>query len=74
MNDILRQFYVNEMQRETVKEFLLTTLNEVALDKLFKGEDASAVKLAKEVVETAFSNLKEKYEIIDKKDVINQSI
>ncbi len=60
--EALRQFYSNKIELEAVKEYLLQTLNKVALEKLFKGEDAKPVAEARFVVETAFSNLKEMYE------------
>lgn len=71
--DALKLFYDNTIQREAVQFFLEETLKEIALNKLFKGEDASHVALAKSVVDEAFIKLSEMYEPLEEVNTINQA-
>lgn len=54
---MLKDFYLNENMRETVKEYLSKFLTEKAIEKVFNKEDTSAVAEAKEVIDEAFENL-----------------
>lgn len=71
--DILQTFYSNEILRETVKDFLIKTANDIALDRLDKGEDAKSVAEAKKVVGEAFIKLKEMFEVKPEPNIKNQS-
>jgi hypothetical protein len=59
--DLLKIFYDNELEREAVRDFILSTLNEFALEELFKGNNAIPVAKAKKVVDMAFVRLTELY-------------
>lgn len=61
MNPILKTFYDNENQRETVKEFMLECLNQLAIQRVMKRESTLSLADAKEVVEQSFIRLKEIY-------------
>lgn len=62
--ELLQQFYNNKALRLEVEKFLQDTVRQNALDKLFKGQDATAAAEAKKVVDKAFSSLREMFEPI----------
>lgn len=63
----LRFFYEDVNLRNAVKDFLIETLGEIAIDKTFNGEDVSGIKDARDLVERAFNKLEEEYGKIEKK-------
>lgn len=61
MNPLLR-FYQDEQMRDTLKEFMLNELSDMAVQKVFDKEDISGLPEAKELVEKLFNKLHELYE------------
>lgn len=61
MDNILRQFYNNETQREVVKGFLIDTLKQIAIDRTFNSKDTGGISDAKECIDNAFDKLEELY-------------
>ena len=59
--DILSLFYANESEREAVKEFLISVLGEIAIEKSFKREDVSGIADARDCIERSFDKLQELY-------------
>ena len=57
MPSSLKDFYLNEVMRNDVKDYLLNFLKEQAIQKTFNREDVSAIAEAKEVLDNAFDNL-----------------
>lgn len=74
MPSALKDFYLNEVMKNDVKEYLISFLREQAIEKTFNREDTSAVAEAKEVLDKAFDNLEilfaSKSEV---KEVINEA-
>ena len=60
MNPI-QQFYLNENMRESVKEFFLLALKEIAVDRVFGKQTISGVYEAKKTIDLAFSKMEELY-------------
>ena len=69
----LNQFYNDEYTREAVKSFLLKQLDEVALERVYDGEDTKGIADAKETIEKAFVEMKELYGKEQKPNTINQA-
>lgn len=61
MNNHLKTFYDNELQREAVKEFMIECVKELAISKAFNGESTQHIADCKHVVENTFIKLKEIY-------------
>lgn len=62
MNDeLLKQFYSQEHMRVEVYKFFKQTLDEIALDRVYKGQDTKGIADAKEVLVRAESNLQAKF-------------
>ena len=71
--ELLNQFYNDEYTREAVKSFLLKQLDEVALERVYDGEDTKGIADAKETIEKAFIEMKELYGKEQKPNTINQA-
>lgn len=69
--DILQAFYADQHTREAVKSFLLEQLDEIALDRIYKGENVSGIKDAKQTIEYAFIELGERYEPKKEKEILS---
>lgn len=61
MNPHLKTFYDNENQRESVKEFMIQCLHELAVERVMKREDTTSLADAQDVVENTFIRLREIY-------------
>lgn len=72
MENILRQFYNNQSEREALKAFMVEVLKEIAVEKTFNGESVEGIKEAHELIGKMFDTLEVKYGII-KKVVIQDS-
>ena len=59
--DLLRQFYLNEHEREAVKEFMIQVLKERAVDKVFNKKAIAGVYEARELIDEMFNKLEELY-------------
>lgn len=59
--NVLKQFYDNENEREAVKEFMITVLGEIAIDRAFAGDPTSGIQEARECIEKSFDKLGELY-------------
>lgn len=64
MDNTLRQFYNNENEREAVKEFLIQTLKEMAVERVFDKKAVAGIYEGKKAIEKAFDDLQIKYGII----------
>lgn len=62
MQNHLNQFYNDEAIRESVFEFLLETVDLYALEQIYKGNDVSGIKNAKEIIQKAKKELQNRYE------------
>lgn len=62
----LQLFYADEPVRETVKAFMLTELNDMAVEAVFAKKPVEGMAEAKELVERVFDKLKELYAPKDK--------
>lgn len=70
MNPLLL-FYNNETQREAVRNFMVETLAEMAVEKAFEGTDTKGMQEARECINKMFDKLEELYGIIEKPKEIN---
>lgn len=71
--DKLAYFYNDEATRETVKTYLKAVAEETAIKKVFNREDVSGVADALEIIESAFSQLDERYGQVSKSNTNNGS-
>lgn len=68
----LKTFYDNFAEREAVKEFLIDSLKDLAVERAFEGKGVVGIAEANDTILKAFDLLEEKYGIISK-DVIPNS-
>jgi hypothetical protein len=59
MNPLLKAFFQDKPTQEAWANFIIETLNEDALQRIYNGEDTSAVKEAREIIEKSFKRLAE---------------
>lgn len=59
----LRNFYNNENERESVKEFMIECLKEMAHERAFAGESVAGISEARELVEKMFDKLEQMFRI-----------
>lgn len=64
--DYLGHFYEQENVREAVKQFMLDTLDEQALEALYKNGSVDGYKEAREVINGTFNRLRGLYAKEDK--------
>jgi len=64
MNNILKTFYDNEIERETVKQFMIEVLGDIAKGRAFEGKPTQGIQEARELIEKTFDKLHEDYAII----------
>lgn len=69
---LLNNFHNDTHTRDAVKEFLFEYLNKVALERVFSKESTEGIADAKEIIEEAFIELKELFDI-EKKVAVNSS-
>lgn len=62
-DQLLKQFYDQEHMRVEVYKFFKQTLDEIGLERMYKGEETNGMKLAKEVLIKAEDKLKNKFTI-----------
>lgn len=53
----LKSFYEDKQTQKEWLEFMLATLDEEALARVYRGEDTAAVKEAREIIDKAFRKL-----------------
>lgn len=58
---LLKQFFDQEHMRIEVYKFFKAELDKIGLDRMYKGEDTTGMKLAKEVLIKAESALAQKF-------------
>jgi len=64
MNDeLLKQFYSSEHMRVEVYKFFKATLDEIALERVYKGQDTKGIADAKEVLVKAEAKLQNKFTV-----------
>lgn len=61
--DRLRQFNGDVETKNQLLDFIYEHINSTALERMYKGEDVSHIKDAKELIEGAFRELEETYSI-----------
>lgn len=69
----LAQFYGNEVMRESVHEFMIEALREVAAEHAFAGQDTAGIYEAKKAVELTFTKLRELYSKEPKPETENEA-
>ena len=67
--DLLRQFNGDITLKEEVLQFIHAHINTTALERMYKGDDVSHIKDAKELIDGAFDSLQEIYGIKIKENV-----
>ena len=70
---MLRDFYYNEEMRTQVQEYLVEYLHKRAIEKVFDREDTSGVAEAKEIIDGAFENLSSMFEVVKKREQIDEA-
>lgn len=73
MDILLKNFQNDEHTREAVRSFIYDYFSKKAVEKVFNGENVEYLKEARDVVEDAFSELKELYEDTKKKETVNEA-
>jgi hypothetical protein len=58
---VLQQFYANKVEREAVQAFMIDCLEKITIERVFKGEDVSGIKDARELVDRTFDELQVLY-------------
>lgn len=71
--DTLRNFYLNTVQRDAVKEFLEGHVRQLAVEKALKRESTAEIADCIEVINNAFTQLEEDYGEKKKKVIDNQA-
>ena len=66
-------FYGNQVMREEVKTFLLTSLDEIALEKMYARKETGGIADAKDAIENAFIKLEETYKKVEKPNIENKA-
>lgn len=56
-DDILRRFNGDISTKEALIDFLMEVINDEALEKMYKGDDVSHIKDAKNLIDKAFQQL-----------------
>lgn len=56
-NTALKTFHNNSLQRESLKDFMLETLKEIAVEKAFAGESVVGIPEAKLLIDKLFIEL-----------------
>ena len=67
----LQTFYNNENQRELVREFMVDTLKEMAIEKTFEGQATLGIQEAKECIDKMFSRLSDTYGKVEPEVITN---
>lgn len=60
-NELLKQFYQQEHLRVAVYQFFKQVLDEIALERVYRGQETAGIKDAKEVLVRAESALQSKF-------------
>lgn len=72
MNPHLKAFNDSPEIKNSVKEFMVDVLKEIAVEKAFKGETVVGIPEASKLIERMFDRLEEEY-TEEKKSIINNS-
>ena len=67
----LKQLQENPVMREAVKAYMLETLKELAVERVFAQKDIKGIYEAQEVVEKTFTRLQEEFG--EKKKIVVES-
>jgi hypothetical protein len=62
--DILQQFYNDTATREAVKAFMVDTLREMAVERVFDKKAVAGIYEGKKAIEKSFDRLEELYATI----------
>lgn len=57
----LKQFFEDKQAQKEWSEFIMATLNEEALDRVYKGKDTAALAEARNIIAKSFKKLAELY-------------
>jgi hypothetical protein len=66
MDSILQRFNGDGHTKDALKEYFTAYINTVALERMYKGEDVSHIKDAKELLDGVFEQLATDYGITEK--------
>jgi len=74
MNNLLDVFNGDRNTKEALKEFMLSVIEQEALERMFKGEDVSHIKDAKLLLDKTFEELENAFTIKSKpRETTNQA-
>ena len=74
MNNLLDVFNGDRNTKEALKEFMLSVIEQEALERMFKGEDVSHIKDAKLLLDKTFEELENAFTIKQKpRETTNQA-
>lgn len=73
MDSQLHRFYNDDHTREAVREYLLDTLDKLALEKIYKREPVDGLADAQEAIENMFTQLGDEYGTKQKKNISNEA-
>lgn len=73
-SDKLLEFYNDKPMMIALADFLAAQLKEVALERVFRKQDTTALPDAQEVIERAFAALKNRYDKEPKRLVENRGV
>lgn len=74
MPSSLKDFFLNELMRNEVKEYLEGYLRLLAVERAFAKEDTLGIAEAREILEKAFDNLEATYHIEENgKEIKNEA-
>lgn len=59
--NLLKSFYNDEHTRDAVRDFLMYMLNEEAIRRVMERKDTSSLADAKDVIDSAFTKLREEF-------------
>lgn len=69
--DKLKEFYLDKTLQDSWAEFIMEVLNTEALRRVYKGEDTSAIKETREIIEKSFNQLRENFKETEERVVEN---
>lgn len=61
MSDPLKSFYQDVHTRDSVKEFIVLSLKEKAVELTFGGKETQHIKLARELIDEVWNKLEQLY-------------
>lgn len=63
----LKEFYDDKAMQNAWAEFIIEVLNAEALKKVYEGEDTSAVREARNIIEKSFGQLADNFKKVEER-------